>query len=210
MTTLTFLSGLFSGIGVTSIAISLIENKYHIVNRIRKEVSILKNSGTEANLSLEYEINESFENIFLKFKEKLRNDKCFKVDKKTGTKIKLQYKSISLNLILTSQKTLFIELDKIGCGIKDLKEKLNEFLGKISEFERDKTLFKFLNCHLIFTLPYKWDNMNIWTPKGLRIKKYNVGFSDEMYKSEVEISLNKVNIKSDTKESISYIIDKFI
>jgi hypothetical protein len=205
-----FLSGFFSGLGITAIIVAFLENKYHIINRIRKRVSIIKNSGTEANLSLEYKIDKDFNKIFEKFKDKLRNDKFFKVDKKTDTKIKLQYKSISMNLILTPQKTLFIELDKIGCGIKDLKEKLNEFLGKISEFERDKTLLEFINCHLTFTLPYKWDNMNIWTPKGLVIKKYNVGFSDENYKSEVEISLNKVNIKSDTKESINYIIDKFI
>ena len=184
--------------------------KLNIVNRIRKRISILKNSGTEANLSLEYKIEKDFDTIFEKFKEKLRNDKFFKVDKKTNTKIKLQYKSISINLILTPQKTLFVELDKIGCGIKDLKEKLNEFLGKIIEFEKDKTLSEFINCHLIFTLPYKWDDMNLWTPKGLKIKKYNVSFSDETYKSEVEISLNKVNLKSDTKESINYIIEKFL
>lgn len=207
---LEYLFGYLSGLGTTTIIVALIENKFHIVNRIRKKISILKNSGTEATLSLEYNIKNDFETIFQKFKDKLRNDKYFKVDKKTNTKIKFQYKSISFNLILTPQKTLFIEIDKIGCGIKDLKEKLNEFLSKIIEFEKDETLKEFISCDLIFTLPYKWDDANLFIPKGLKIKKYNISFLDEKYKSEIKISLNKVNIKSNTKESLNYIIDKFI
>ena len=199
----------FGSLGITSIVIALIENKYHIVNRIRKRMVILKNSGTDASFSLEYKINKSFEVVVDKFKEKLRG-KGFGVDKITNTKAKFRYGSISFEIILNAQGNLFIEVDKIGCGIRDLKNKINEFLGKIREIEKDGLFSDFICCDLSFTLPYKWDNFNIWIPKGLELKKYSVGFSDKTYKSEIDLKLNKVNIKSDTLHSINYLVEKFV
>ena len=199
----------FGSLGITSIVIALIENKYHIVNRIRKRMAILKNSGTDASFSLEYKINKSFEVVVDKFKEKLRG-KDFGVDKITNTKAKFRYRSISFEIILNAQGNLFIEVDKIGCGIRDLKDKINEFLGKIREIEKDGLFSDFICCDLSFTLPYKWDNFNIWIPKGLELKKYSVGFSDKTYKSEIDLKLNKVNIKSDTLHSINYLVEKFV
>ena len=199
----------FGSLGITSIVIALIENKYHIVNRIRKRMAILKNSGTDASFSLEYKINKSFEVVVDKFKEKLRG-KGFGVDKITNTKAKFRYGSISFEIILNAQGNLFIEVDKIGCGIRDLKDKINEFLGKIREIEKDGLFSDFICCDLSFTLPYKWDNFNIWIPKGLELKKYSVGFSDKTYKSEIDLKLNKVNIKSDTLHSINYLVEKFV
>ena len=196
-------------LGITSIVVALIENKYHIVNRIRKRMAILKNSGTDASFSLEYKINKSFEVVVDKFKEKLRG-KDFGVDKITNTKAKFRYRSISFEIILNAQGNLFIEVDKIGCGIRDLKDKINEFLGKIREIEKDGLFSDFICCDLSFTLPYKWDNLNIWIPKGLELKKYSVGFSDKTYKSEIDLKLNKVNIKSDTLQSINYLVEKFV
>ena len=196
-------------LGITSIVVALIENKYHIINRIRKRMAILKNSGTDASFSLEYKINKSFEVVVDKFKEKLRG-KDFGVDKITNTKAKFRYRSISFEIILNAQGNLFIEVDKIGCGIRDLKDKINEFLGKIREIEKDGLFSDFICCDLSFTLPYKWDNLNIWIPKGLELKKYSVGFSDKTYKSEIDLKLNKVNIKSDTLQSINYLVEKFV
>jgi len=172
-------------------------------------MAILKNSGTDASFSLEYKINKSFEVVVDKFKEKLRG-KDFGVDKITNTKAKFRYRSISFEIILNAQGNLFIEVDKIGCGIRDLKDKINEFLGKIREIEKDGLFSDFICCDLSFTLPYKWDNLNIWIPKGLELKKYSVGFSDKTYKSEIDLKLNKVNIKSDTLQSINYLVEKFV
>ena len=75
-----FLSGFLSGLGITSIIVALLENKYHIINRIRKRISIIKNNGTEANLSLEYKINKDFDDIFEKFKIWNRRDSGNKED----------------------------------------------------------------------------------------------------------------------------------
>lgn len=198
-------------LGLTSIIVALIENKYHIINKIRKRIAVIQNKGTDAVLSLEYKIDKPFDEVVERFKEIFRNDsKEFKLVKKTNTKLISQYKSLTINLIINSQGYLFIEVDRVGCGIKDLKEKINEFLGKIRELERNKTVGEFICCDLTFSLPYKWDNMNIWKPKGLEIRKYHVSFSEENYKSEVEISLNKVNVKSDTIQSLTHIIEKFV
>lgn len=205
-----FVKGFISGLGITSIIVALIENKYHIINRIRKRMAILKNSGTDASLSLEYKIDKSLNEIIEKFKEKLRGGKDFGVDKITNTKAKFRYGSVSFEIILNSQGNLFIEIDKIGCGIRDLKDKINEFLGKIREIEKDGFFLEFIGCDLSFTLPYKWDNLNIWIPKGLELKRYNIEFSDKTYKSEIDIRLNKVNIKSDTLQSINYLVEKFV
>lgn len=197
-------------LGFTSIIVALIENKYHIINRIRKGIALIKNSGTEASLSLEYKISNSFEEVLESFKNKLRSETGFKVVKKNNTSVKLEYGTISLNLIHNSKGNLFIELERMGCGIRDLKENLNIFLGKINEFERNKIIKEFIGCDLSFTLPYKWDDLNIWVPNGLKVKKYNVAFSDNSYKSDVEISVNKVNIKSNALQSINYLVEKFV
>ena len=210
MLNLDFIFGFISGLGITTIVVALIENKYHIINRIRKQIAIMKNSGTNATLSLEYEIKKPFSEIIEEFKNIFRNSENFKVEKKTDTKARFQYKTISINLIQNAQGNLFIEVDKIGCGIRNLKEKINEFLGKVRQIEKNKIVSEFICCDLTFSLPYKWDNLNIWTPKGLEVKKYNIGFSEKNYKSEIEISLNKVNINSDTLQSLTYIIEKFV
>lgn len=202
--------GFLSGLGVTSIATALIENKYHIVNRIRKFIAVKSNKDTDATLSLEYNTQKGFNEIVEKFKEVFREDKDFKIVKKTDTKLIFQYGSFTINVIQNQQNNIYIETERIGAGIKGLKDKINGFLGYIRKIEKSKVVSDFVGCDLTFSLPYKWDDMNIWTPKGLKIKKYNVGFSEESYKSDVEISLNKVNIKSDTLASINYLVEKFL
>jgi hypothetical protein len=205
-----FITGFLSGLGVTTIVVSLIENKYHIVNKIRKFFAVRGNKDTDATLSLEYKSEENFEKICSKFKEVFRKDKDFKVVKKTDTKMIFQYGSFTINLIQNRQGNFFIETERIGSGIKGLRNKINFFLGYMREIEKSKIVSEFVGCDLTFSLPYKWDDMNIWTPKGLKIKKYNIGFSEEDFKSEVEISLNKVNIRSDTLQSINLLVEKFL
>jgi hypothetical protein len=205
-----FLSGFISGLGITAIVVALVENKFHIVNRIRKFIAVKRNKDTDATLSLEYKTEKDFEEIIDTFKKVFRKDKDFKMIKKTNIKIVFQYGSFTINVIKNQQNNIFIETERIGSGIRGLKDKINGFLGYIREIENSKIVSDFIGCDLTFSLPYKWDNMNIWVPKGLKIKNYNIGFSEETFKSQVEISLNKVNIKSDTLQSINYLIEKFV
>ena len=194
----------------SSILLALIENKFHILNRMRKWWAIRQNKGTDARISLEYKIEKDFKEVKEKFKTIFRKDKNFRIIKESNTRIDFIYSSFSIKLILNQEGNLFIETDRISCGIKDLKNKINELLGKLRELSNLGIMKEFISGDLSFTLPYKWDNLNVWKPKGLKIKKYSVSFSEKTYKSEVEISLNKVNIKVDTKEAISHVIEKFI
>jgi len=205
-----FFLGFISGLGTTTIIVAVIENKYHIVNKLRKFIAVKRNKDTNATLSLEYKPNKDFDKIINEFKTVFRKDKDFKIVKKTNTKIIFQYGSFTINIIQNQQNNIFIETERISAGINGLKNKINGFLGYMREIENSKVVSDFIGCDLTFSLPYKWDDMNIWTPKGLKIKKYNVGFSEETFKSEVEISLNKVNIRSDTLQAINYLIEKFL
>ena len=199
---LEFLYGFASGLGVTAIITALIENRFHMVNRIRKFIAVKRNKDTDATLSLEYKTEKDFDEIIDTFKIIFRKDKDFKMVKKTNTKIIFQYGSFTINVIKNQQNNIFIETERIGSGIRGLKDKINGFLGYMREIEKSKIVSDFVGCDLTFSLPYKWDNMNIWIPKGLKIKNYNIGFSEETFKSQVEISLNKVNIKSDALNSL--------
>lgn len=207
---LEFVSGFLAGLGVTSIIVALIENKYHIINRIRKRIALLGNKGTEASLSLEYKSDKPFDKIVEEFKNKLRNQGNIRIVKSTNTSVKIEYGINSLNLMKNVKGNFFIELERMGCGIKELKDKLNSFLGLVSQLETKKVLGEFVGCDLSFTLPYKWDDMNLWVPSGLKVKKYNVSFSDENYKSDIDVSVNKVNIRSNAISSINHLVEKFV
>lgn len=187
-----------------------VENEYHIINRIRKWWAIKSNKETDARISLEYKTTKDFKEVKEDFKRIFRKDKDFRISKDISSRMDFVYDLFSVKLILNQEGNIFINTDRIGCGIKELKNKIGDILEKIRELEKDETIKEFISGDISFTLPYKWDNLNIWKPKGLKIKKYNVSFSENNYKSEIDISLNKINIKIDTKEAISHIIDKFI
>lgn len=210
MSQIDFVTGFLSGFGITTIIVAFIENKFHVINRIKKNYSIWKNKVTDASLSLEYKPKGSFKEVKGKFKEIFRKEKDFIVIKETDTKMIFQYGIFSLTILENSQKNIFIGTSKISSGIKDLKERINTFLGEINKIEKTNVLGSFIDCDLSFSLPYKWDSINIWRPKGLEIKKYSISLSEKTFKSQVEISLNKVNLKSDTLQSLSYIIEKFL
>lgn len=192
---------------------ALIENKYHIINRIRKKWAVFFNQETKAEMSLEYKTDFDFEVIKEEFKNVFRTEKAFDIKKTTQLSMVFTYDIFSINLInaKTGVGNIFIEVERMGCGIKDLKEKIGDFLAKLNELStKKKILSNFLSCDLSFSLPYKWDDLNLYTPKNFKIKEYSISLIDEKYKSEVKISFNHVNIKTDAKEAITQIIEKFV
>jgi hypothetical protein len=202
-------------IGIVSVIIALIENKFHIINRIKKSWAILLNKETSARLALEYETKLSFSDIITEIKKRFRGEPSFRIVKQTNIRMDIIYDAFSIKLIQNQDNNVFLEVERISCGIKDLRAKINKLLGKLNELSGKglgkQILSGFLTCDLSFSLPYKWDDLNMWTPKGLEIKKYNVSFTDKDYKSsEVEVSLNKVSIKTDAREAVLSIINKFV
>jgi len=203
---------LFSTI-VVSVIVAIIENKYHIIDKIKKKKSILLNEETEATMALEYETHTDFERVKTRFKETFGDQINLDIKRNSKINMSFNYNVFSINLISSQSGNLFIEVERMGCGIKNLKEKIYSFLAKLNELStkngKEDVLFNFISCDLTFSLPYKWFNSNLNIPKNLELKEYTIDFTDREYKSEIKIRLNKVNVKTDAIESITKIIDTF-
>jgi len=201
------------GTFIVSIVVAIIENKYHVIDKIKKEKSILFNEGTEATMLLEYETHTDFDKIKSIFKETFRRQTNLDIKRNSRITMSFNYNSFSINLISSQSGNLVIEVERMGCGIKDLKEKIYLFLAKLNDLstknDKENVLFNFISCDLTFSLPYKWFNSNLNIPKNLELKEYTIDLTDCEYKSEIKIRLNKVNVKTDAIESITKIIDNF-
>lgn len=187
-----------------------IENKYHVINRAKKKWTVLFNKETTSQMALEYKTKSDFEKIKEEFKNTFRSEKRFDIKKTTQLSMAFTYDIFSINIINTKTGTVFVEVERMGCGINDMKEKINYFLAKMNELSKKEVLSSFLSCDLTFSLPYKWEDLNLYIPKNFEIKEYTVSYIDEKYKSEIKISLNQVYVKTDAVEAISQIIDRFV
>jgi len=198
---------------VVSVIVAIIENKYHIIDEIKKRKSVFLNEGTEATMVLEYETHTDFEKIKTRFKETFGDQTNLDIKRNSKINMSFNYNVFSINLISSQSGNLFIEVERMGCGIKNLKEKIYSFLAKLNDLStkngKEDVLFNFISCDLTFSLPYKWFNSNLNIPKNLELKEYTIDLTDREYKSEIKIRLNKVNVKTDAIESISKIIDNF-
>lgn len=201
------------GTFVVSVIVAVIENKYHIIDKIKKKKSVLFNEGTEATMILEYETHTDFEKIKTRFKETFGGQTNLDIKRNSKINMSFNYNVFSINLISSQSGNLFIEVERMGCGIKNLKEKIYSFLAKLNDLstknDKEDVLFNFISCDLTFSLPYKWFNSNLNIPKNLELKEYTIDLTDREYKSEIKIRLNKVNVKTDAIESITKIIDNF-
>lgn len=201
------------GTFVVSVIVAVIENKYHIIDKIKKKKSVLFNEGTEATMILEYETHTDFEKIKTRFKETFGGQTNLDIKRNSKINMSFNYNVFSINLISSQSGNLFIEVERMGCGIKNLKEKIYSFLAKLNDLStknnKEDVLFNFISCDLTFSLPYKWFNSNLNIPKNLELKEYTIDLTDREYKSEIKIRLNKVNVKTDAIESITKIIDNF-
>ena len=193
------------GTSIVSIVVAIIENKYHVIDKIKKKKSILFNEGTEATMLLEYETHADFEKIKSEFKKFFGSQTDLDIKRNSKINMSFNYNIFSINL--------FIEVERMGCGIKDLKEKIYSFLAKLNNLStengNENVLFNFISCDLTFSLPYKWFNSNLNVPKNLELNEYIINLTDREYKSEIKIRLNKVNVKTDAIESITKTIDNF-
>lgn len=200
---------------ISPIIAAIIEYQFHIINRLKKRLAVFRNKETRAKMLLEYETNVDFEKIKDEFKNIFRTEKEFDIKKNTSLSLSFTYDVFSINLIDAKTGNLAIEVERMGCGIGDLNEKINSFLGKINQISKkksgDKLIFNnFISCELNFLLPYKWNDLNYYIPKNFVVKDYSINLLEENYKSEINIRLNSVTLKTDAIESVSQIINKFI
>lgn len=176
---------------------------------MKRRVAILQNKDAEISMAFNYETSVDFEKVKKKIVERFEN---VDVKRETKTRIDFNSGSYSINVILDAKNNVFIEVERMGCGIRGLKNKINELLGKLNDLStgNNQILEKFLACDIDLSLPYKWSYVNINMPKKFNLKRYIIELEEDIYKSQVKIIVDKINIKFNTLQAILPLLEKFI
>lgn len=185
------------------------ENKYNLINRIRRRIAIFKNKDVVIRLSFNYKTKSSFDKVKKKILDQFEN-----VDVKRETKTRVDFTTgmYSINLLQNPNYNIFIEVERIGCGIKGLKDKITQFLGILNNISQgeNSVLDKFLACDVDLSLPFVWTYVNINKPKKFRLKKYQIELEEGIFKSQVRIVMDKINIKLNAIDAVLPVLEKFI
>lgn len=193
-----FIAGIFS------------ENKYNLINKVKRWLAIRKNEGADINMTLQYESETDFSNLKKSFKDKFRTY-SLEVIKESKIRMDFSFDIFLITLIENQEKKIFVEIKRMGCGIKDLHRKIEEFMNKMVDFEKNKIFKKFISCDIIVKLPYRWSYININKPKGFKVKDYSITIQKtEGFQSEVEIKLDSINMSLNTKEEIIPLLQKLL
>ena len=184
------------------IIIIILQWKFSILDRIKKRIAKWKNKRTELNFAIEYntEITD-FTEIKTKIKKILSSKTQIKVKRDLPVRLDLQYDKFSINIILNSNNNIFFELDKIDCGISDMKDKIIEFLEIIDEFKDKKIINNFIVCDSKFFLPYNWEYLKIKVPERLNLERYEVILNPVRKERKETKIISEVSIKLSNKES---------
>ncbi len=125
------------------------------------------------------------------------------------------YGLFSITVLETPDKNIYVKINRMGCGIRDLQSKVSNFLGVMSKFENQNGVHKvfngFLSCTLSVSLPYQWKYITINSPKGFELKEYVIKLkSNDDYKSKIDIRLDKINVVLESKEAILPLLGKLL
>lgn len=191
------------------------EYKLNIINKLLKLIAKIRNKGARANISLEYKTKLSFSEAKARIKEVFRKEVGFVIKRDTNLKLDFNYDIYSISITYNQNKNLFFEVERIGCGINDLKNKINGLLGRLKDLsvgntEKSPTLTEFVGCEIKLALPYKLMAIKVHKPKFFTLKQYNITLEDKNYKSQVEIRLDSINLRFDSKEAINPVLEKFL
>lgn len=162
-------------------------------------------------MSFRFEINTSFDKI----KEAIKN-KFKDVESKKDDNVVLDFTSDIHSVKITydkSDNTVFIEFYRIGWGIKEIKDLIqDEIIAKLNDLiMNDKVLDKFLFSELDLSLPYEWNYVNIEKPKGFELKKYMIDLSDRKHETQLKIiTENKLNLKFSKLDIITKAIKQIL
>ena len=134
--------GIILGIwGIIEFFIAIfLENKYNIWNRFKRWKAKRKNKIVKVRISFRFETKSAFDELKKIFKNKFKD-----VESKKDNDIVLDFTSDIHSVKITkdsSDNTIFIEFYRIGWGIKELKDliqdevisKLNDLLLQFSHF----------------------------------------------------------------------------
>jgi len=184
------------------------ENKYNVINRIKKRYAFFKNKNAKIDMKFRYETISDFNNIKKSLLEQFN-----KPDVKRNTDERLDFTSdiFSVTLILEPDKTAFIHFERMGSGLKYLKEKINVVLRSLGNLSKEQRFSNLLACDLDIILPYTWTYVKINKPRGFNIKNYIIDLDDDEFKSNIKIMMdNKISFRFKGIDEIYQIIQKVL
>lgn len=204
--------GLITGL-LTSVGGLFVEYKYNIINRIKKWWAHFRNKQAEVAMNIRYKPKKDFEDIKRELKNSfLKEYSNYDILNESKSKIFLSFDVFTIKIIHDEFNEIFIDLSKTGCGINDLKDKLDVFLSALDKINRKKGLFSNLvSCEISVYLPYIWSYIKVYNPKGFELNNYLIEMKkSEGYKTNVEVRLNSISASVKSIEEISFLLQKLL
>lgn len=214
--------GLSDGIDKYSIHITLIfwissivgtiwaEKKYNISNIFNRKISHFRNKQAEISLAFRYKHTNEFDDVksILKksFKEK---DPDYRLLNEKKSRIAIGFDVFTIEIINDEYDDLFFEILKTGCGITDLKVKIEKLVNILDEINKDNNSFlNFESCDISLSLPYEWKFVKIYEPKDFELKSYKITMQKlNGFKSSIDVSVNSINASLSSTAEILSLLD---
>lgn len=189
------------------------EYKLNIVSRTNKLVSHIFNKKAEMKMSITYRPKKDFEII----KKELEDYFIHKYDNynllnEKSSYITINFDIFTVKIIHNESNEIFFDIFKTGCGINDLNSKVGNLISTLNEINKTKVLFdKLISCDINIYLPYNWDYVKIYPPKGFKLENYKIEIQDkDDYKTKVRVRLNSISASGDTFEEITSLLRKLL
>lgn len=189
------------------------EYKFNIVNRFLRLKSHLINEEAQIKINITYKPKKDFNLIKEELKKFFINYEDYDLLKENTTSLAIKFDIFTLKIIHNEWGDIFIDVLKTECGVRDLNLKIERFSKVLTEIDRTKGLFeKVKSCQASIYLPYSWNYVKIYTPKGFTLKNYSIKIKgdDEIFKTEVDISLNSINATGHTLDEIKSLLQKLL
>ncbi|AKB34783.1 hypothetical protein MSSAC_0193 [Methanosarcina siciliae C2J] len=202
-----FIGLFFGAIGIIG------EHRCNIVNRLLKLKSYLLNEEAQIKMNITYKPKKEFNLIKEDLKQFLISYDDYNLLKENMISLTIKFDIFTLKIIHNEWDEIFIDVLKTECGVRDLNSKIERFSKVLNEIDRTKGLFeKVKTCQAVIYLPYSWNYVKIYTPKGFTLNNYSIKIkgNDEIFKTEVDISLNSISATGHTFDEIKSLLQKLL
>lgn len=186
----------------------LIEDKYDLLNRLRKKWAIVTNKGANARLIFTFETETDF-NIIKNEVHSMFGEGTKKID----NEIKLDFSNSHYSVIVfkVSIKEVYVEIERMESGLRDLSKKISEIIIDFEGLINKKIFRSLLNCKLDLELPFQWKLIRIKKPKGFVIENYIINMEDQESKTKIKIIMeNTVSINFKGLSMVQEIVKKLL
>lgn len=196
------------GLIISPIVSIIIENKFQIIGKLKKAYFYILNKNVGFDVNFTFNEISDFDIIKKQFLEITREKNKINVKKNNNNKLEILFDNYLINVILMPTNQLFIDTSRVECGMREIKNKFNSFLSIINQLE-NKNKLKVKEASFNIFIPFKWSYVNIRTPKELKLKDYDIKFTEGQYKSIINLRMDKLSI-SGNERAIHYVLDNFM